>query len=52
MKAITLSEGDRTITLQISGMVPVDQMLIQLNLTTAGGVDFQQEVYATINRVP
>lgn len=52
VKSVDLSPDGRTVTLHLTGMVPVNQMMIQCNLKTATGAEFEQEVYATINVVP
>jgi hypothetical protein len=52
VKSVDLSPDGKTVTLHLGGLIPVNQMMIQCNLKTAAGAEFQQEIYATINAVP
>jgi hypothetical protein len=52
VKAAALSADGLTVTLTLASLVPVDQMSVQCNLKTAGGAEFEQTVYTTINAVP
>jgi hypothetical protein len=52
VKSVDLSPDGRTVTLHLAGFMPVNQMMIQCNLKTAAGTEFEQEIYATINVVP
>ena len=52
VKAAELSADGKTVTLTFAALVPVDQLSVQCNLKTAGGTEFEQTLYATINAVP
>jgi hypothetical protein len=52
IKSVTVSPDGRSVTLQLPGLRPVMQMMIQYNLKAAGGAEVKQDLYATINEVP
>ncbi|MDB5296136.1 MAG: large multi-functional protein, partial [Phycisphaerales bacterium] len=50
--AAELSADNKSVTLKLADLRVVDQLKIQCNLKTAGGAEFEQAVYATVNVVP
>ncbi len=52
IKAVALSDENRSIKLTIPKIRPVNQMHLQMSLTDQSGEPFSQDVYWTINEVP
>ena len=52
IKSAKLVKDGKTVSLAISGIGPVMQMMIKFNLKNADGAPMRLEIYNTINRVP
>jgi hypothetical protein len=52
IEALQLLEDGRAVFLEISGLQPVNQMKMNLNLQATDGSPFNELVYLTINKVP
>ncbi len=52
IKSATLSADGRTVSLEIPGLAPVMQMMIQPSLKAADGTPVEWECYLTVNHVP
>ncbi len=50
--AVDVAEDGRTVTLQLPGLQPVDQLRLQLTLQNAEGTAFVEEIFWTIHHVP
>jgi len=51
VKSVRVSADGKTITLQIDGMKPSDQLKIKYNVDAADGTPLSQEVYATVHKL-
>jgi hypothetical protein len=52
VKAAELSADGLTVTLKLAEVMVVDQLRIQCNLKTATGQELEQEIFATVNKLP
>ena len=52
IKGISLSNGKKTVIIEVDGLKPVMQSRIRFNIKAADGAVLKQEIFHTINRVP
>ncbi len=52
IQSIKVSNGNKTVFLEIKGLQPVMQYRVRYNLDAADGEQVRQEIYGTINKVP
>ena len=52
IQSVALSKDGREVKLAISGLRPVNQIELRLNLKSADGADWKELSYMTINAIP
>lgn len=52
IQSVKVSNGGKTVFLEIKGLIPVMQYRVRYNLDAANGDQVRQEIYGTINKMP
>ena len=52
IKSIKVSNGNKTVFLEVEGLQVVMQYRVRYNLDAASGEQVRQEIYGTINKMP
>ena len=47
-----ISDDGRSVSLRLTDMRPVHQLMIRMNITAADGTPYKEVTYLTVHRVP